>query len=453
MSGRVILAGAGCSGVGGLTVDVVDVIREADVILYDDLLADDILALNQKAEWIFVGKRKGHHSLKQDEINEMLVEQAKDHDLVVRLKGGDPFVFGRGMEEVRALRSHNIEVGWLPGISSIIGVTERAGIPLTDRIHASSFTAVTASRKDGTVFGTDAQILAKLSGTLVVLMGFTVRDKVARELIESGKDKDTPTAILSSPDIAHTQVSIGRLKDLGTMGEALSTPALIVIGDVVKEYVRRPTVGFVSTDDFAKRVSKYLPEADCRMAVRRLVREREEAIPKAQLYAFTSRTAARLFLKRARAQKMDFRSLPEIAVIGPSTAQVFEEAGIFPDHVADSSTESLKKLLTALNKDAVLFRSHNADNKLETELAETIPVQRVDLYELVDEPVSDGPFDYVVYGSGLEAKIPVSGNIAVAISPLTAKVITGFPMILTAGQADARYVAEAIRCHIRKEVQ
>ena len=234
--GTVILAGAGCGGRELLTLQVLDLIRRADVIVYDDLISQDILDIDTDAEWIYAGKRKGLHSMTQEEINELLISLAQTHALVLRLKGGDPFVFGRGREEMRAVREAGICCQSAPGITSAIAVPERFDIPVTDRIHASSFTVITASRKSqGKPFGADAGWVAHQPGTLVILMGLSRLPEIVEELIRAGKDPRTPTAVISSAEISHSEMVRGELSEITGKAAALQPPAIILIGDVVKE--------------------------------------------------------------------------------------------------------------------------------------------------------------------------------------------------------------------------
>lgn len=444
----VILAGAGCGGLQQLTLGVYEALQKADVILYDDLISEDIRHMETKAIWEYCGKRKGRHSLSQEDINDRLLVLANQYEHVVRLKGGDPFVFGRGMEEKRFLESHGVKVRVLAGISSVYGVPQRAGIPVTDRMYSSMFTAVTASRKaDGRVFEQDAEQLARLSGTLVVLMGFSVREKIAQELIGHGKDPDTPAAILSSRDISHTRVETGKLWELGNIGKTLSTPAIIVIGDVVRNYEPEITVGFTGTADFTDRVMEEMPDMSAiQLVTRTAVPQNFELLP-AGWYVFASRGGAKQFLASIKKKRTDVRTLPKIAVIGQGTAEIFQEAGIFPDLIAGSSTDSLGTLLeeTAEEGDSIItFRCKAADDSLEQKLSRKFHVKRTDLYDM-DVTINDtSQPDYVVFGSKLAAKTVTCGKTAVAISAGTASAITGFERVIIADEPSARGVARAI---------
>lgn len=444
----VILAGAGCGGKGSLSLAVLEAIQNADVILYDDLISADIRDIPTRAVWEYCGKRKGKHSLSQDEINDRLLQLDGQYERVLRLKGGDPFVFGRGMEEKRFLESHGVKVRVLAGISSVYGVPQRAGIPVTDRMYSSMFTAVTASRKaDGSIFEKDSGILAKLPGTLVVLMGFSVREKIAEELINHGKDPDTPVAILSSKDICHTRTAAGKLWELGNLGKNLSTPAIIVIGDVVRNYEPEITVGFTGTTDFTDRVMEEMPDMSAIQLVTRTAVPQEFELSPAGWYVFASRGGGRQFLAVIKKKRTDVRTLPKIAVIGQGTAEIFQEAGIFPDLIAGSSTDSLGTLLeeTAEEGDSIItFRCKAADDSLEQKLSRKFHVKRTDLYDM-DVTINDtSQPDYVVFGSKLAAKTVTCGKTAVAISAGTASAITGFERVIIADEPSARGIARTI---------
>lgn len=444
----VTLAGAGCGGKGSLSLAVLEAIQNADVILYDDLISADILDIPTRAVWEYCGKRKGRHSLRQDEINDRLLQLDGQYERVLRLKGGDPFVFGRGMEEKRFLESHGVRVQMACGISSVYGVPERAGIPVTDRQHASMFTAVTASRKaDGRVFAQDGKVLASLPGTLIVLMGFSVRQQIAEELINHGKDPDTPAAILSSKDISHTKVETGKLRQLGQMGKDLSAPALLVIGDVVTEYKSRPVIGFTGTTDLTARVMEHLPDMEAVQLVTRMARPLELECPEADWYVFASRGGAKQFLAAIKKKGIDLRALPGIAVIGEGTAEVFKEAGLFADLTAESSLESLADRLEEkldLGQSIVTYRCRAADDKLEKRLEKSFQVNRVDLYDMDVMVHEDSEPEYVVFGSSLAAKTVTHGHTAVAISPVTAQAIAGFERVIIAKEASAAGIARAI---------
>ena len=236
--GKVYLVGAGPGDPELLTRKAERVIKEADVILFDALVGKGIYELfPQNVKLIDVGKRADNHTYRQEEINRMLVEQAAQHDTVVRLKGGDPYVFGRGGEEAEVLAKEGIEFEVIPGISSAIAVPANAGIPVTHRDCASSLTIITG-HEDPTK-GSSAlnfKALAGIQGTIVILMGVGRLRENARALIANGKPQETPVAVIERGTTDKQRVTVGTLANIADMADAngVETPAIIVIGDVVE---------------------------------------------------------------------------------------------------------------------------------------------------------------------------------------------------------------------------
>ncbi len=237
--GKVYLAGAGLGDPELMTRKVERILKEADVILYDNLVGDEIKEelRRMKAELIYVGKRGGHHTYSQDEINRMLVEYAKQGKKVVRLKGGDPFLFGRGGEEAQTLVEMGIEVEVIPGITSALAVPALAGIPVTHRDLSSCVTFVTgheAEEKDETAINWSA--LSELGGTIVILMGVKNLKTNIERLLDAGMDPETPVAIIENGATPEQRVTTGYLKNIVSIAkkERVKPPAVIVIGDVVR---------------------------------------------------------------------------------------------------------------------------------------------------------------------------------------------------------------------------
>ncbi len=233
--GKIYLVGAGPGDPELLTRRAERVIRQADVVLYEKLVDQSVVGLaSPNAELIDVGKDPRHHKVPQHEINELLAQHAKRGKVVVRLKGGDPYVFGRGGEEAEQLVAHGIDVEVIPGVSSAVAVPAYAGIPVTHRKYASSVTIVTGHEALGNQPQWD--VLAKLSGTLVILMGVGTLATTLSHLIEHGKPIETPAAIIASGTTKRQQVIVGTIGDLHDKVKqaSLSAPAVLVIGDVVR---------------------------------------------------------------------------------------------------------------------------------------------------------------------------------------------------------------------------
>ncbi|RUM73857.1 MAG: uroporphyrinogen-III C-methyltransferase [Sulfurovum sp.] len=232
--GTVYLTGAGPGDIDLLTVKALRIIQNADVIIYDRLANPDILAeAKDGCEFIYVGKEDSHHTLPQEEINEVIYQSALRHEVVVRLKGGDPLVFGRGGEEGLYLRERGIKFEFIPGITSAIAVPEYAGIPVTHRGITVSFRVVTGheSKKAKSQIPWENY---KTDDTIVFLMGLHNLDKITRKLIEIGKPKDHPIAVISRGTRPDEKTVIGTLEDIYTKAKDLPTPALIVVGEVVR---------------------------------------------------------------------------------------------------------------------------------------------------------------------------------------------------------------------------
>jgi uroporphyrin-III C-methyltransferase len=240
MNGKVYLVGSGPGGTGLLAHCARKVIDGADVVLYDQLPGEEILAtLPLHAELIDCGKHGGRHTLEQDEIEEMMVDRAKQGKIVVRLKGGDPFLFGRGGEELEAVRSAGIEVEMVPGISSALAVPASVGIPLTHRKYASQVTILTGHEDPAKPApALDWKLLAQSRGTIVILMGVANLPKIADALIMHGKNAGTPVAVIERGLRKDRRVTVGTLATIAASAKKLGIkpPAVIVIGDVVKLY-------------------------------------------------------------------------------------------------------------------------------------------------------------------------------------------------------------------------
>lgn len=235
-SGKVWLVGAGPGDAALITVKGLHAIRQAEALVYDRLVCAELLAeAPDGCEMINVGKNPNHHLVPQPEINQILVDCAQRGLNVVRLKGGDPYVFGRGGEEAEALALAAIPFEVIPGISSAIGGLAYAGIPVTHRDYASGFHVITGHLRQGNE-PQDWATLAKLEGTLVILMGMTQLATICQQLIAGGKAPTTPAAVVMYASHQQQQVASGTLTTLADQATAqgLSAPALIVIGDVVR---------------------------------------------------------------------------------------------------------------------------------------------------------------------------------------------------------------------------
>ena len=230
---KITLVGAGPGDPELLTIKGLKAIQKADVILYDALVNEELLDEAPDAKIIFVGKRRGQKALTQKEINSLIVDSALKYGHVVRLKGGDSFVFGRGFEEIQFIQLFGIPVDVIPGISSSIAVPALANIPVTHRGVSNHFSVITATLSDGSL-NPEIEKLASLNGTVVVLMGLNKLDEIASLYAKAGKEK-IPFAVISNGSLTSQRTVIGTAKSISKQVNLLRipAPATIVVGEVV----------------------------------------------------------------------------------------------------------------------------------------------------------------------------------------------------------------------------
>ncbi len=353
--GKVYLVGAGPGDPGLLTLKGKRCLEEAEVIVYDYLANERLLAYARPdAERIYVGKRGGEHTLSQREINTLLIERARAGKIVVRLKGGDPFIFGRGGEEAEALVEAHIPFEVVPGVTSAIAAPAYAGIPLTHRDLASTVAFVTGQEDPAKeTSGIDWKALANV-GTVVFLMGVKQLPEIVKRLIEHGRSPDTPVAIIRWGTRAEQETVTGTLHDIQEKVKGFQPPAVTVVGEVVRLrdrlrwFERKPLFGrrIIVTrareqqSVFAELLEGYgaevlecptiaiLPPTDWAPLDQALDR-----IASYQWVIFTSVNGVHFFLRRLRERGKDLRILSgmKVAAIGPATASALEEIGLRPD--------------------------------------------------------------------------------------------------------------------------
>lgn len=413
--GKVYLVGAGPGDVGLITVKGQELLKKAEVVVYDRLANDRLLNLcPPDCEYIYVGKTPDHHTLKQPEINEVLVDKAKEGKLTVRLKGGDPYVFGRGGEEAERLREEGIEFEVVPGITSAIAVPSYAGIPVTHRHLTSTFTVITG-HEDPTK--EDSQInwqgLSEDPGTLIFLMGVGNLPKIVERLIRGGKDASTPVALIRWGTRPEQQVVSGTLETIEeeVAKAGLTSPAIIIVGEVVS--MRDTLRWFEDKPLFGKRVlvtrareqASALSEALEKLGAEAVeapmiaVKEPkdkaplEKAIDQIEGYdwiIFTSANGVRFFFDALQEKGGDIRDLKGISLcaIGPKTLEALENMGlkveVIPEtFVAEGVLEAVKPLMTSPQK-VLLPRSDLARKVLlDTLVSEGHEVDDIITYETV----------------------------------------------------------------------
>ena len=363
---RVVLVGAGC-GAGTLTLRGAQLLRRCDCVVYDSLLDEGLLSLvRQDCEKIFVGKRAGAHAVSQEEINCILVRCAARYSLTVRLKGGDPFVFGRGGEELAALAAANVRCSVVPGVTSAVAAAEYAGIPITHRGVAQSFCVVTAHAASGEVRIPDPQD----GQTLVFLMAKSRAAAVAQTLMEKGISADMPAALLSAAGTSSARTVRCCLGEVAARVQELPAPLTFVVGRVCAEdllggslsrCMSAPRVVVTGTSAHVQKVCAAL-DARGYTAIPCAVLRIEplafdfffEQIGSFDLLAFTSPNGVEIFFSRARALGTDWRVFggKTFAALGTETAASLREYGFCADILpADHTAEGLA---AALNGNPIL---------------------------------------------------------------------------------------------------
>jgi uroporphyrin-III C-methyltransferase len=243
---KLTVVGAGPGDVDLITLKAVKAIESADVILYDALINEKLLEYaSEETECVFVGKRKGCYAFQQEQINELIVVKAKEKGHVVRLKGGDPFIFGRGAEEIDYVRAFGLETYVVPGVSSSVAVPAYQGIPLTKRGASESFWVITGTTKKHKL-SEDVALAAKSTATVVILMGMSKLTEIVNIFSEENKH-DTAIAVIQNGTRDNENVGIGTIRTIQRIvnEKQLANPAIIVIGDVVKE---RAVLGRIYTE-------------------------------------------------------------------------------------------------------------------------------------------------------------------------------------------------------------
>ncbi len=360
---KVYLVGAGPGDPGLITVKGKWCIEQAEVIIYDYLAADELLAYaRQDAEIIYAGKQGGDHTLTQDQINALIARKAKEGKTVTRLKGGDPFIFGRGGEEIEVLIDAGIEFEIVPGVTSAIAAPAYAGIPLTHRKYTSSVTFVTGHEDpDKAESSLNWDTLAQNPGTLVFLMGVKNLPRIAGQLAAHGKDEQTPVALVRWGTTPDQEVLSGTLADIAEKAAAanLKPPCIIIVGEVVR--LREKMKWFENRPLFGKRIAVTRARAQASELVEQLrmlgasclespvirIIPPDDRAPLIQAVnrikeydwlTFTSVNGVESFFDALHEQGKDARALGHLqtACIGPSTAARLRDYGLLSDIVPET---------------------------------------------------------------------------------------------------------------------
>jgi uroporphyrinogen III methyltransferase / synthase len=492
MSGRVYLVGAGPGDPGLMSVRSLELIAIADAIFYDRLIPPGALAgARSDAEVVYVGKQPGVPSVPQEEIGERLIAAAREGKSVVRLKGGDPFVFGRGGEEGEALREAGVEFEVVPGITAGVAATAYAGIPVTHRDDASAVAFVTGHENpEKTESALDWEALARFPGTLVFYMGVKRLGENAAALIEAGRDAEEPAAAIERGTMAGqrtVEATLGTIAE-AVEREAVKAPALIVVGQVAR---RREQLGWLERRPLhGRRVVVTRARAQASVFARTLrelgadvvelpairiepridsdeVKRIASGVGAYDLVCLTSPNGARLLFEAMEAAGIDARALAgvTVAAIGPGTAGALAERGVLADvvperFVAEGLVEALEDEEVAGAR-VLVARAAEARDVLPDALRERgAEVDVVALYETVREQPDEAEVeraqsaDYVTFTSSstvtnlLEAlgdRFPKNARV-ISIGPVTSETAraAGLEVAVEAEQHDIEGLLDAL---------
>ena len=440
--GTVYLVGAGPGDAGLLTLRGAELLGRADVVVYDALINPDLLRLAPKAaERIYGGKRSKQHRILQGDLNQLLIAKARDGKTVVRLKGGDPYTFGRGGEEASELAEAGVAFEIVPGVSSVAAVPNYAGIPLTHRDHCSSFTVITGHEDpDAETDGIDWEQVARAPGTKVVLMGLKQIRPIARKLIEHGLPATTPVAMIRWGTTARQQTIEGTLATIADVAEQtrFGAPAVTVIGDVVRLrstlnwFERRPLFGQRVVVTRAKDQSAGLVQALTERGAEVLeiptirIGPPAERAPLVEAMAglnaydwlvFTSANGVTQFFEHFFKAFQDLRDIGgvRLAAVGPATAAKLRElhlqVDVMPDdYLAPQVAKAMAAFESLENRRILLLRAQEATPELPRLLEDLgAIVDDVACYQTVPETddedgasarLRESGADWVVFTSG-----------------------------------------------------
>ncbi len=485
-TGCVYLVGAGPGDEGLLTVRGAQLLRSCGCVVYDHLASERLLdEVQRDCERIFVGKQKGCHSKAQKEINEILVKKAYEHSIVVRLKGGDPFVFGRGGEEAMALKEAGIAYEVVPGVTSAVAVPAAAGIPVTHRRLSRSFHVITGHTGEDGGLPEDFNRLGNCGGTVVFLMGVSQLGAISCGLISQGWPGNTPVAVIQNGTLPDQKTVRGTLENIEEKVKdgQIGTPAVIVAGETAglsllsgqKRSLEGIRVGITGTDFFTCRLRRILESRGasasrvCRMQVVPMkshdVMDSYQRIGEYTWLVFTSGNGVRLFLDGLfRCEETDLRCLGrlKLAAIGRGTEEALWNYHLRADYVPEVFTSrelafGLAERLT--DRDRVLIpRARQGSSELPRILqaagifCRDLPVYDVEGTDVCEAKIREVDYDYLVFASASGVTAFMNSGLSVGkarvccIGEATAKRLKqyGCPADYVAQAADAEGIAQQI---------
>ena len=487
---RVSLVGVGPGDENLLTLKALECIQNADVLVYDNLINPTVLnKARLDAKLIYAGKISGNHYLTQDEINETIAEYAANGEYVVRLKGGDPYIFGRGGEEAEYLIERCIDFEIVHGVSSFYAGLGYAGIPITFRGEATSFHVFTGHKKKGEPLDLDFKNIAKTDGSLVFLMGISNLSLIVNGLLSNGMDPHIGAAVVENGTRYNQRVFRGELCSIEEIAkkENIVSPALIVVGDVCKKDLsffnkyKLPLSGknilLTATRSLAEKMAKRFKETGANICEMSLIAIKEIEIEKERLLSeindathilFTSSNGVDIFFEQIKRYGIDIRSLynKKICVIGSGSGEALNKYGVNADFIPSKfdSKSFLDEILPKLDKDSKvrMLRAKIGSDVLPKGLKGAgIAFSDIPVYDTIidhrkkfelNKDIEN--FDYVVAASAsgakalvemIEDKKMLSGKV-VSIGPVTTKALVelGIENIITAKRYDVEGIIDAI---------
>ena len=461
--GSVILVGAGPGEPGLLTQKGRQAIENAQVVVYDRLVSPAILSLIPRdAEKINVGKESSNHLVPQEEINRILLRKAQEDKRVVRLKGGDPFLFGRGGEELELLEAAGIPFQVVPGVTSALSVPAYAGIPVTHRDFCSSVHIITGHARAGAELHIDFEALRRTGGTLVFLMSVSSLPRICRGLLDAGMAPDMPAAVVERGTLPRQRKLVSTLEKLPSEAEkaGVKSPAIIVVGKVCALSSRfdwfdglpmkGKTVVVTRPEDRSGTLTQRLRELGAEVVdypcIRTVAREEnpelEEAMENLSRYrclVFTSPAGPEIFFRRLRAAGRDARALSglTLAAIGPKTAKAMERFGVTADLVPETyDSDHLAKALEAVEGPVLLCRASRGSTALP------------EMLERKGIPFADVPVYDTVYAAPAPQKVDALLGETLLVTFTSASTVRGFVESLP-----GRDLKNVIGCCIGKQTE
>lgn len=491
MTGKVYLVGAGCGDLELMTVKGQRLLETCDAIVYDRLANPAFLdRVKDQAKRVYVGKQAANHAMQQEDINALLVDLAKQYGCVVRLKGGDPYVFGRGGEEALYLKEAGIAFEVVPGITSAIGGLAYAGIPITHRDVASSFHVITGHFKDDEM-DHDWSKIAQYEGTLVFLMGLSHLDAICQALMTEGMSPDQPVALIEWASHPHQRKVIGSLATIGSLKEKhrIKTPSLIVVGQVVSLHasldwfsvlpLQGKRIVVTRARNQASQLATKLTQLGAGVAEVPSIKiapcgdeKLRQAIGSLKDYTmvlWTSANGVHRFFETLNAMGFDSRHLShlKLAVVGSGTQKALRDYGLKADFMPSAyhSDALLAALLPHVTShDHLLIpRAKNARKGLLEGLEGVARVEEIHVYESVAEAIEAVTIKDIIQADALTftsastvkhlvaqldpaSLIAVKGMPVYSIGPITTEtlVANGFKKIITAKQHDIEGLVDTL---------